>query len=58
MGNLGTRHGANTTQAHEHHRAHLESLPADQLSYPLGPKGNAAEVNEAQKVTDEPLAQR
>ncbi|KZM19075.1 uncharacterized protein EKO05_0010212 [Ascochyta rabiei] len=44
--------------AHEHHRAHLESLPADQLSYPLGPKGNAAEVNEAQKVTDEPLAQR
>ncbi|KAF2629231.1 NADH-ubiquinone oxidoreductase [Macroventuria anomochaeta] len=44
--------------AHEHHRAHLESLPADQLSYPLGPKGNAAEVNEAQKVTNEPLAQR
>ncbi|KAJ4308506.1 hypothetical protein N0V94_009328 [Neodidymelliopsis sp. IMI 364377] len=44
--------------AHEYHRAHLESLPADQLSYPLGPKGNAAEVNEAQKVTDEPLAQR
>lgn len=52
------RNETDKRQAHEHHRAHLESLPADQLSYPLGPKGNAAEVNEAQKVTDEPLAQR
>ena len=45
-------------QAHEHHRKHLESLPSEELGYPLEPTGNAAEVNEAQKVTDEPLAQR
>ncbi|KAH3912518.1 hypothetical protein HBI56_206120 [Parastagonospora nodorum] len=44
--------------AHEHHRKHLESLPAEELGYPLEPTGNAAEVNETQKVTDEPLAQR
>ncbi|KAH7413928.1 NADH-ubiquinone oxidoreductase [Phaeosphaeria sp. MPI-PUGE-AT-0046c] len=44
--------------AHEHHRKHLESLPAEELGYPLEPTGDAAEVNEAQKVTDEPLAQR
>lgn len=49
---------ANTTQAHEKHRAVLEATPEHELSYPLGPKGNAAEVNEAQKVTDEPLSQR
>ncbi|USP72886.1 uncharacterized protein yc1106_00160 [Curvularia clavata] len=44
--------------AHEKHRAVLEATPEHELSYPLGPKGNAAEVNETQKVTDEPLAQR
>ncbi|KAH7396451.1 NADH-ubiquinone oxidoreductase [Pyrenochaeta sp. MPI-SDFR-AT-0127] len=44
--------------AHEHHRAHLESLPESELSYPLGPKGKVAEVSEAQRVTDEPLGQR
>jgi NADH dehydrogenase (ubiquinone) Fe-S protein 6 len=49
---------ANVSQAHEHHRAHLESLPESELSYPLGPKGNAAEVPESQRVTDEPLGQR
>lgn len=43
-------------KAHEHHRAHLESLPS--TSYPLGPQGDAAEVAEPQKVTDEPIAQR
>jgi len=48
----------NAHQAHEHHRKHLESLPAEELGYPLEPTGNAAEVNETQKVTDEPLAQR
>lgn len=49
---------ANTAQAHEKHRAVLEATPEHELSYPLGPKGNAAEVNETQKVTDEPLSQR
>ncbi|KAF1942297.1 NADH-ubiquinone oxidoreductase [Clathrospora elynae] len=44
--------------AHEKHRHHLESMPESELSYPLGPKGHAAEVSETQKVTDEPLAQR
>ncbi|KAH8732124.1 NADH-ubiquinone oxidoreductase [Phaeosphaeriaceae sp. PMI808] len=44
--------------AHEHHRAHLESLPASELSYPLEPTGDAAEVGETQRVTDEPLGQR
>ncbi|KAJ4377223.1 hypothetical protein N0V83_000046 [Neocucurbitaria cava] len=44
--------------AHEHHRAHLESLPESELSYPLGPKGDVAEVSESQRVTDEPLGQR
>jgi len=44
--------------AHEKHRALLEATPEHELSYPLGPKGDAAEVNETQKVTDEPLAQR
>ncbi|KAF2021270.1 NADH-ubiquinone oxidoreductase [Aaosphaeria arxii CBS 175.79] len=42
--------------ANEHHRKHLESLP--ETSYPLGPSGDAAEVNESQRVTDEPLGQR
>ncbi|KAF2646877.1 hypothetical protein P280DRAFT_465030 [Massarina eburnea CBS 473.64] len=42
--------------AHEHHRAHLESLP--ETSYPLSPQGDPAEVNESQRITDEPLGQR
>ncbi|KAF2788068.1 NADH-ubiquinone oxidoreductase, partial [Melanomma pulvis-pyrius CBS 109.77] len=42
--------------AHEHNRAHLESLPS--TPYPLGPIGDPAEVPESQKITDEPLAQR
>ncbi|KAF1829232.1 NADH-ubiquinone oxidoreductase [Decorospora gaudefroyi] len=44
--------------AHEKHRTFLEAKPKHELSYPLAPTGDAAEVNEAQKVTDEPLAQR
>ncbi|OAL43375.1 NADH-ubiquinone oxidoreductase [Pyrenochaeta sp. DS3sAY3a] len=44
--------------ANEHHRAHLESLPESELSYPLAPRGNAAEAPEPQRVTDEVLAQR
>jgi NADH dehydrogenase (ubiquinone) Fe-S protein 6 len=36
----------------------LEATPEHELSYPLGPRGDAAEVNETQKVTDEPFAQR
>jgi hypothetical protein len=54
----GRANNTNACQAHEHHRAHLESLPESELSYPLGPKGNAAEVSESQRVTDEPLGQR
>ncbi|ORY04365.1 NADH-ubiquinone oxidoreductase [Clohesyomyces aquaticus] len=42
--------------ANEHHREHLESLPS--TPYPLGPRGDPAEVHESQKITDEPLAQR
>ncbi|OJJ79241.1 zinc-finger domain-containing protein [Aspergillus glaucus CBS 516.65] len=42
--------------AHEHHRAYLKSLPA--TSYPLEPTGDAAEVNEEQRVTPEGLEQR
>ncbi|KAF1962594.1 NADH-ubiquinone oxidoreductase [Byssothecium circinans] len=42
--------------ANEHHRAHLESLP--ETSYPLGPRGDPAEVHESQRITDEPLGQR
>jgi hypothetical protein len=45
-------------QAHEKHRPLLEATPEHELSYPLGPKGDAAEVSETQQVTDEPLAQR
>ncbi|KAJ4293512.1 hypothetical protein N0V90_008795 [Kalmusia sp. IMI 367209] len=44
--------------AHEHHRAHLESLPESQLAYPLAPKGDPAEVSESQRITNEPLGQR
>lgn len=43
-------------QANEHHRKHIESLPHN--SYPLEPTGNPAEVQESQKVTNEPLGQR
>ncbi|ODM21255.1 Lactobacillus shifted protein [Aspergillus cristatus] len=42
--------------AHEHHRAYLKSLPS--TSYPLEPTGDAAEVNEEQRVTPEALEQR
>jgi hypothetical protein len=49
---------ANISQAHEHHRSHLQSLPKEELGYPLEPTGDAAEVSETQRVTDEPLAQR
>ncbi|KAE8383759.1 zinc-finger domain-containing protein [Aspergillus bertholletiae] len=42
--------------AHEQHRAYLESLPA--TSYPLEPTGDAAEVSEAQRVTEGGLEQR
>ncbi|CAI7572017.1 hypothetical protein PCG10_006439 [Penicillium crustosum] len=42
--------------AHEQHRAYLKSLPA--TSYPLEPTGDAAEVNESQRVTEGSLEQR
>ncbi|KAF1981730.1 NADH-ubiquinone oxidoreductase [Aulographum hederae CBS 113979] len=42
--------------AHEHNRKHLESLPS--TSYPLAPTGDAAEVEESQRITDEPFGQR
>ncbi|KAF2705764.1 NADH-ubiquinone oxidoreductase, partial [Pleomassaria siparia CBS 279.74] len=42
--------------AHEHNRAHLESLPS--TPYPLAPTGHPAEVSESQRITDEPLGQR
>ncbi|KAL4864508.1 hypothetical protein BDV12DRAFT_176050 [Aspergillus spectabilis] len=42
--------------AHERHRAYLKSLPSS--SYPLEPTGDAAEVNEAQRVTESGLEQR
>lgn len=44
------------SQAHEHHRAYLKSLPA--TSYPLEPTNDAADVNEAQRVTEGGLEQR
>lgn len=43
-------------QAQEHHRKYLESLPS--TSYPLEPTGARAEINESQRVSDEPLGQR
>jgi NADH dehydrogenase (ubiquinone) Fe-S protein 6 len=43
-------------QAHEHNRAHLESLPS--TPYPLAPAGDPFEVPESQRITDEPLGQR
>ncbi|MCJ1364039.1 hypothetical protein MMC16_003148 [Acarospora aff. strigata] len=42
--------------AHEHHRKTLESLPS--TSFPLEPLGDAAEVPESQRVSDEPFGQR
>lgn len=42
--------------AHESHRAYLKSLPA--TSYPLEPVGDAAEVNESQRVTEGGWEQR
>lgn len=47
---------ANNVQAHEQHRAYLKSLPA--TSYPLEPTGDAAEVNESQRVTEGGFEQR
>ncbi|KAI9756796.1 MAG: Insulinase (Peptidase M16) [Chaenotheca gracillima] len=43
-------------QAHEHHREYLESLPS--TTYPLTAQGDAAEVPESQRITEEPLGQR
>jgi NADH dehydrogenase (ubiquinone) Fe-S protein 6 len=43
-------------QAQEQHRAYLESLPA--TSYPLKPTGDAAEVNETQRVQEGDIVQR
>ncbi|RHZ54516.1 zinc-finger domain-containing protein [Aspergillus thermomutatus] len=42
--------------AHEQHRAYLKSLPA--TSYPLEPTGDAAQVNETQRVTEGGFEQR
>jgi len=42
--------------ANEHNRAHLESLP--ETAYPLSAQGNAAEIPESQRITDEALGQR
>jgi len=42
--------------ANEHHRKHIEALPNP--SYPLEPTGDAAEVQESQRITDEPLGHR
>ncbi|KAF2113793.1 NADH-ubiquinone oxidoreductase [Lophiotrema nucula] len=42
--------------AHEHNRKLLEAQPT--TSYPLGPRGDPAEVQESQRITDEPLGQR
>ncbi|KAK2763211.1 hypothetical protein FQN54_009847 [Arachnomyces sp. PD_36] len=42
--------------AHEQHRKTLEALPS--TTYPLEPQGDAAEVNETQRVTPEGFEQR
>ncbi|KAL5437434.1 hypothetical protein PMIN07_000844 [Paraphaeosphaeria minitans] len=44
--------------AHEHHRATLEAIPESQLSYPLAPRGDPAEVDVSQSITNKPLEQR
>ena len=46
----------NFSQAHEHNRAYLQSLP--ETSYPLEPTGDAAEVNEEQRITPGGYSQR
>lgn len=43
-------------QAHQQHRKHLESLP--RTPYPLESRGDAAEVNESQRITDGGFEQR
>lgn len=43
-------------QAHEQHRAYLESLPA--TSYPLKATDDPAQVNESQRVTEGGFEQR
>lgn len=43
-------------QAHEHHRQYLQSLPS--TTFPLEPTGARVEVNESQRVSDEPFGQR
>ncbi|KAL1998762.1 hypothetical protein VTN02DRAFT_5629 [Thermoascus thermophilus] len=42
--------------AHEKHRPYLESLPS--TSYPLRPTGHPAEVDEAQRITNEGFERR
>jgi len=42
--------------ANEHHRKQLESLP--ETAYPLVAQGDAAEIPESQRITDEALGQR
>ena len=44
------------SQANEHHRKHLESLPS--TTYPLSPQNDPAEVDGPQRVSDEAFAQR
>ncbi|KAI9740443.1 MAG: hypothetical protein M1834_005023 [Cirrosporium novae-zelandiae] len=43
--------------AHSHHRHEIESKP-HLHTYPLDPTGHEAEVEESQRVTDEPFGQR
>jgi len=43
-------------KANEHHRKHLESLP--ETAYPLVAQGDAAEIPESQRITNEALGQR
>jgi hypothetical protein len=43
-------------KANEHHRKHLESLP--ETAYPLVAQGDAAEIPESHRITDEALGQR
>lgn len=44
------------SQAHEQHREYLKSLPY--TPYPLEPTGDKFEVQENQRITNEPLGQR
>jgi NADH dehydrogenase (ubiquinone) Fe-S protein 6 len=45
-----------SSQANEHHRAHLESLPS--TSYPLKAQGDIEEIPETQRITAEALGHR